>query len=100
MSDKPSRPDLSQECDAHRYTCALLEEIIDSQHRIEEVQIRQEADIRHHIERTDAIQEVAEKLSTAVSSLEATRNQLIGAGKLFLGSSAVVALLKLLSLLL
>lgn len=97
--NKPSRPDLTNECEAHKYTCDLLEHIVYSLDSIEEIQVRQEQDIRHHIERTDQLQELAGKLTASVSDLTAFKNQIVGALKLVLSASAIAALVQLIRLL-
>lgn len=95
MSDKPKRPDLENECDAHRYTVDMLEHICDQQQDIMLVQVKQAADIEHHIERTDQLQDIVGGLAKSVSSLEATKQQLMGALKLILSGSAILALMQL-----
>lgn len=99
MSD-PKKPNLDNECDAHKYTCEMLEHIVSSQNRIELVQVEQASDIKHHISRTDDLQKIVGDMSKSLGSLEATRNRIIGALQLLAGAGAIVSLVKLLSLLL
>lgn len=104
--DKPNKPPLDGESPAHRYTCETLEavyetqtKILESQQRIELVQVRQAADIENHIKRTDALQLIVERLDDKVASVDKARNQLEGALKLLLSISAIVAAIRLFALL-
>lgn len=96
---EPKKPNLDNECDAHRYTCDMLERMVASQSRIELTQAKQAADIEHHIARTDELQRIVGDVSKALGSLEATRNRLIGALQLLGATGALVTLVKLFSLL-